>query len=75
MKNPIQSITINREGRASRYGYTTNTRVYMSRKGKSSGYETTPILEDGKISHASVLRAKRAQLVLLEQSKERSEKE
>lgn len=67
MPSPIRSITITRTLRAHRFGISTEVEVYIHRNGRPvAHYEVNPILpERGRISNASVLRAKRAQLALV----------
>lgn len=75
MKQPITFISIERKMDADvEFGFTSNTTVRIYREGTSGhfdgmgNYETNPFnaLKKGKISNASVIRAKRAQLALLE---------
>jgi hypothetical protein len=71
MKSEITIIKINRTMRATRrYGFSTDTEVAIYRNSDNGFvgkiYNTNPLLDnDGRISNASVLRAKRAQLALM----------
>ena len=69
--NKITGITIQRNVRAyARSGFHTETIVFVMRANNDSAasYSTNPITRTGKISDASVRRAKRAQNALIERS-------
>lgn len=71
MKKPIHTIIIERYMYASRTSpqMSRNTMVSVHRGGKCKNYHTEPFTQDEHgISNASVLRAKRAQLALIEQA-------
>jgi len=66
MKPKINMITIRREVSAQSSGMYQTTRVYFHRGDMFSIYQTNPIrIRDGRVSIASILRAKRAQLTIL----------
>lgn len=67
MRNQIQSITIRRTLDASRFGYDTSVDISIRRGRNYRHFTTEKILPSDKvISPASVIRAKRAQVALLE---------
>lgn len=75
MKNKITNITVAREMRAGRFGITRNTRVWFIRaNGNTSMFDTNDILGRGNISEASVRRAKRAQVALVERHQKEATK-
>ena len=66
-KNQITGISIHRKLRAPRFGFSRETVVYILREGTNGdSYSTNPTLDNAKISDASVLRAKRAQMALVQ---------
>lgn len=67
----ISAISVERRLSATKYGMDTNTTVYIHRDGKVKSYNTNPIRRQaGRISNASVIRAKRAQLALVAQAEQ-----
>lgn len=67
----IDAISIERRLSAGNFGFETNTTVYIHRDGKVSNHQTNPIRRQaGRISNASVIRAKRAQLALVAQAEQ-----
>ena len=63
MKQPIHCISISRNMQAATHGMYNTTNVYFHRGNKVKSYQTNPLVETyGRISNASVIRAKRAQL-------------
>lgn len=70
MKSKIIGITVQRNMRAGKHGITRSTVVFFIREDsdKTSIHYTNDILERGNISDASVIRAKRAQLALMERN-------
>lgn len=70
MKTPIKVISIARDMQAIK-GHDEiwkNTTVCVHRGNKVNNYQTNPIAKKGKISEASVIRAKNAMLKLLADS-------
>lgn len=68
-KQPITCVSIDRIMQSTHHGIWKTTRVTIHRSANVKGFETNPLTDRrGKISDFSVIRAKNAQLALMERA-------